>query len=470
MKQSNVCREKGLAVVHREARDTSSALRGGQRKITKLNSLTLRARENPKCRFTSLVHLLTEDFLMECFWELKRGRSPGIDRMTVEEYGANLKENLGNLLRKMKVKQYRPRPVKRAYIPKSDGTRRPLGIPTVEDKIVQMGIKKVLEAIFEADFVDESYGFRPKRSCHDALDAVNEAIMTKPINYIVDMDIKKFFDTVNHKWLMRCLRQRIVDPNFLHLVARFLKAGVMEEGKYIEVDKGTPQGGIVSPVLANIYLHYILDLWFKKVVTKQLKGYAELVRYADDFIVAFQSEREAKMFSGMLRQRLAKVGLRIADDKSRIVEFGRYVWYKSQRQGKRIATFDFLGFTHYCAKSRAGKFKLGRKTAKTKYRQKTKAMNQWLKAVRNAVKLKEWWRMLRPKLVGHYRYYGIGGNSPSIQAFYDETIRLVYKWVNRRSQKQSYNWTQFCRFREYNPLPKPRIYHPYPIIAKRTHY
>ena len=226
--------------------------------------------------------------------------------MMVEEYGANLKENLEGLVRKMKVKQYRPRPVRRAFIPKSDGTRRPLGIPTVEDKIVQMGIKKVLEAIFEADFVDESYGFRPKRSCHDALDAVNEAIMSRPINYIVDIDIKKFFDTVDHKWLMRCLRQRIVDPNFLHLVAGFLKAGVMEEGKYIEVDKGTPQGGVVSPVLANIYLHYILDLWFKEVATKQLKGYAELVRYADDFIVAFQSEREAKMFSGMLRQRLAK--------------------------------------------------------------------------------------------------------------------------------------------------------------------
>jgi group II intron reverse transcriptase/maturase len=253
---------------------------------------------------------------MECFGELKRGRSPGIDRMTVEEYGANLKENLGNLVRKMKIKRYRPRPVKRAYIPKSDGTRRPLGIPTVEDKIVQMGVKKILEAIFEADFVDESYGFLPNRSCHDTLDAVNEAITTKPINYIVDMDIKKFFDTVDHKWLVRCLRQRIVDPSFLRLIARFLKVGVMEEGKYMEVDKGTPQGGIVSPVLANIYLHYALDLWFKKDFTKQLRGYAELVRYADDFIVAFQSEREAKMFSEALRLRLAKFGLKIAEGKS----------------------------------------------------------------------------------------------------------------------------------------------------------
>lgn len=465
MKQSNVCGEKGLAVMRWEARDTSSTLRGGAKMSTKLAFLTLRAKENPKCKFTSLAHLFTEDFLRECFWELKRGRSPGIDGKTVEDYGANLEENLKDLVRKMKAKQYRPKPVKRVYIPKPDGTKRPLGIPAVEDKIVQMGIKKILEAIFEVDFVDISFGFRPNRSCHDALDAVNVAIMSKPVNYIVDMDIKNFFDTIDHKWLMRCLRERIADSSFLRLIGRFLNAGVMEEGKYMEVDEGTPQGGVVSPVLANIYLHYILDLWFEKVVKRQMRGYAQLVRYADDFVACFQDSNEAKRFGEGLRERLGKFGLKITENKSRIIEFGRYVWYKSQREGRRVATFDFLGFTHYCAKSRKGKFKLGRKTAKGKYWQKVKEMNQWLKSVRNATKLQEWWKMLPPKLVGHYRYYGIGGNSPSIQAFYNRTRRLIYKWVNRRSQKRSYNWAQFSRFLEYNPLPKPKIYHPYPVIV-----
>jgi len=340
----------------------------------------------------------------------------------------------------------------------------------VEDKIVQMGIKKILEAIFEVDFVEESFGFRPNRSPHDALDAVNEAVMTKPVNYVADMDIRKFFDTVDHKWLMRCLRQRIADPSFLRLIGRFLKAGVMEEGRYLEVDKGTPQGGVVSPVLANIYLHYILDLWFKRVATKKLKGYVKLVRYCDDFVVLLQSGREAKIFAEWLKQRLGKFGLGIADDKSRIIEFGRYAWCKAQRRGGKLDTFDFLGITHYCAKSRTGGFKLGRKTARTKYWQKVKAMNEWLKGVRDVVRLKEWWKMLGPKLVGHYRYYGIGGNYPSLQAFYSETIKLAFKWINRRSQKHSYNWAQFCRFLEYNPLPRPKIYHPYPVIAKRTHY
>ena len=259
---------------------------------TKLASITQRAKGNPKCKFTSLTHILTEDFLMECYMELKRDKAPGIDGVEVLEYGEKLKENLKDLVGRMKAKRYRVKPVKRAYIPKPDGTKRPLGIPTVEGKIVQRGIKKILEAIYEADFVESSYGFRPKRSCHDAIDAVDVAIMTKPINSIVEVDIRKFFDTVDHKWMMECLKQRIADPNFLRLTGRFLKAGVMEEGKYIEVDKGTPQGGVVSPVLANIYLHYVLDLWFEKVIKKQTRGYTRLIRYADDFVVCYQRERK----------------------------------------------------------------------------------------------------------------------------------------------------------------------------------
>jgi len=458
-KQGNACEGKGLAGMRWDGRDTSSTLRGGQGMSTKLSSLTLRARESPKCKFTSLAHLLTEDFLRECFLELKRGKAPGIDGVTVKQYEAQSEENLEDLVARLKAKRYRPQPVKRVYIPKANGDKRPLGIPAVEDKIVQMGVKKILEAIFEQDFMDVSYGFRPNRSCHVALDVLDKTIMTKPVSFVVDMDIKKFFDTVDHKWLMECLKQRIVDPNLLRLIARFLRSGVMEEGKHLTTERGTPQGGVLSPILANIYLHYILDLWFERKVKKQLKGYAQLIRYADDFIVCFQYGNEAKAFGEELKQRLSKFGLRIAEEKSRIIEFGRYPWQRAQRQGGKIATFDFLGFTHYCDKTRRGKFKLGRKTAKSKFKQGMKAMNQWLKDVRNLVKLPEWWQVLRQKLIGHYRYYGISGNIRGLTKYYNRTLRLVYKWINRRSQKPSYNWAQFHRFLQYNPLPKPRIYH-----------
>jgi RNA-directed DNA polymerase len=427
--------------------------------VTGLESLTLRAREDPKCKFTSLAHLLSEDFLRECFRELKRDKASGIDGVTVQEYEVNLEENLKDLVGRMKAKRYRPQPVRRVYIPKSDGKKRGLGIPAVEDKVVQMGIKKILEAIFEADFMDVSFGFRPNRSCHDALDVLDKAIMIRPINYVVDVDIEKFFDTIDHGWLLRCLRERIIDTSLLRLIVRFLKAGVMEEGKYLEVDKGTPQGGVISPILANIYLHYILDLWFERVVKKQMTGYAQLVRYCDDFIVCFQGGDGAKAFEEMLEERLGKFGLKIAEGKSRVIGFGRYEWEKAGREGGKVATFDFLGFTHYCDKTRRGRFKLGRKTSSQKFRQKMKAVNQWLKRVRSQVALAEWWKVYRLKLLGHYRYYGISGNMPALRKFYRETSALAYKWINRRSQKKSFTYAQYSNFKKYHPLPEPKIYH-----------
>ena len=427
--------------------------------VTKLESLTLRAREDPKCKFTSLAHLLSEEFLKECFWELKRDKASGIDGVTVEEYEVNLEENLKDLVGRLKAKRYRPQPVRRVYILKPDGRKRGLGILTVEDKIVEMGIKKIVEAIFEVDFMDVSFGFRPNRSCHDALDVLDKAIMTRVVNYVVDMDIEKFFDTIDHGWLMRCLRERIIDTSLLRLIVRFLKAGVMEEGKYKEVDRGTSQGGIISPILANIYLHYVLDLWFEKVVKRQLKGYAQLIRYGDDFIVCFQRGDEARAFEEMLRQRLGKFGLKIAEGKSRVIGFGRNEWEKAQRTGMNVATFDFLGFTHHCDKTRRGKFKLGRKTSGKRFRQKAKAMNDWLRRVRNQVTLAEWWKVFRLKLAGHYRYYGISGNMQALREFSREASKLAYKWINRRSQKKSFTYAQYCKFKKYNPLPEPKIYH-----------
>ncbi len=424
-----------------------------------IQNIALKAKENPECKFTSLVHLLTEDFLKECFKELKRNKSPGIDGITVDEYEKRLDENITELVAKLKAKQYRPKPVKRVYIPKPNGDKRPLGIPAIEDKIVQMAIKKILEAIFEQDFITTSYGFRPDRSCHDALRQLDKIIMKYPVNFIVDMDISKFFDTVNHQFLMDFLKQRIIDSSLLQLISRFLKSGIMEDGIYFETDQGTPQGGILSPVLANVYLHYVLDSWFENEVIPQLNGYAQLIRYADDFVVCFEKEQEAKIFGTALKQRMSKFGLKISEEKSKIIEFGRCSCQRAKKFGFKCETFDFLGFTHFCDKTRRSKFKLGRKTSSKKFSQKLKDMNLWLKSIRNFVELKVWWKLFGLKLLGHYQYYGMSGNFRCIRNFYHHTKSLAFKWINRRSQRKSYNWEQFINFIQFNPLPKPKIYH-----------
>lgn len=449
--------------------ETPAIHRDGAWVETKLGLITQRARRDPKCKFTTLAYLLNEGFLRDCFWELKKNKAPGIDGVTVREYEVKLEENLKELVTRLKGKKYRPQPVRRTYIPKDGKGLRPLGIPTVEDKIVQMGIKKILEAIYEQDFMELSYGFRPGRNCHDALDRVDKIIMTKPVNYVVDMDIEKFFDTVDHKWMTECLRERIADPSFLSLIVRFLKAGIMEEGKYQETEEGTPQGGIISPVLANIYLHYILDLWLEKKIKKEFKGYAGLTRYADDFIVCLESEEEAKAFGEKLRERLGKFGLKVSEEKSRVIEFGRKAWQKGKETGIKASTFNFLGFTHYCDKTRKDGFKVGRKTSGKKMKTKLKAMNQWLKSIRNAVELKEWWKTLKQKLTGHYRYYGMSGNMKELRVYYSRTASLAYKWMNRRSQKKSMNMERYRRLiNEWNPLPKPKIYHlTYTLSSKR---
>jgi hypothetical protein len=245
----------------------------------------------------------------------------------------------------------------------------------------------------------------------------------------------------------------------LKLIARFLKAGVMEEGTYMETDQGTPQGGVISPVLANIYLHYVLDLWYEKQVKRETRGYTQMTRYADDFIVCFQNKDEAEAFGDKLKERLAKFGLRISEAKSRTIAYGRKAWQQAKEQGGKPATFDFLGFTHYCATSRNGKFRAGRKTSRKKLTQKLKAMNEWLKEVRNQMPLKAWWQALRQKLTGHYRYYGISGNTYGLLSYYHEIVRLAYKWVNRRSQKKSFDWGRYRRYLQWNPLPEPKIYH-----------
>ena len=426
---------------------------------TKLNLITKHSTEDKSFKFSSLAHLLSEVTLKECFHMLKEDRAPGIDEVTYGEYGKYLNTNIQKLVKRMRAGDYYPQPVRRAYIPKGEGKLRPLGIPALEDKIVQMGIARILNAIFEPNFLDCSYGFRVGRNCHQALKQLDKAVMTKPVNHVVDADIRSFFDNVDHEWLMKMLEEKIIDRNFLRIIKRFLKAGVMEEGKLSPIDEGMPQGGLISPTLSNIYLHYVLDLWVKKAVKRDMSGYIELVRYADDFVILVQYKEEAEKIMGLLEERLNKFGLDLSKEKTRLIEFGRYARTNAERKGKKPETLDFLGFTHFCDRTRKGNFKVGRKTSQKKYNAKLKEMNEWLKAIRNKAEIKEWWKVLEAKLRGHYEYYGISGNYLSLRKYYEQTCKLAYKWINRRSQKKSMNWGQFMEYLKQFPLPKPEIKH-----------
>jgi len=435
---------------------------------TKLNLISEFAKRDEKSRLDNLAYLLSEENLEQCFGMLKKGKAAGIDGMSVEEYGKNLESNLKGLVRRMKAQAYRPQPVRRTYISKSNGKLRPLEIPAVEDKIVQRGIARVLESIYEVDFLDFSYGFRPHRSCHQALKRLDQVIMTQPINHIIDADIKGFFDCVDHEWLMKFLGVRISDPNFLRLIRRFLKNGYMEEGKLHPSDEGTPQGGVVSPILANVYLHYALDLWMEKVVKPSGQGAVEIVRYADDFVICVQYKDEAVKILAALKERLAKFELELAEDKTRLIEFGRFAKQNAEAKDQRAATFNFLGFTHFIDKTRKGGFKLGRTTDRKKLRTKFKEMNEWLKASRNMFAIAEIWKTLRAKLRGHFQYYGVSGNSRAVRRFENQTRRMVLKWLNRRSQKKSFNWVSFIAYLERHPLPTAKIHHDFYTSFART--
>lgn len=425
----------------------------------KLNQIAVRAKQDKRLKFTSLVHLINTENLARCYKELKRNKACGVDQITVESYGENLNEKLEVLVESMKRKQYQPQPVKRVYIPKAGSKeKRGLGIPSTEDKLVQIMLKKILENIYEANFLDSSYGFRPGRNCHQAVNALDKAVMYKPINYIVEVDIKKFYDNIQHKWLMRCLRERITDPNLLWLVKRFLKAGIVEAGNYEATKQGTPQGGIVSPVLANIYLHYVLDLWIEKKFKPRSRGYIQLIRFCDDFVVCCESKVDAEEFLELLKQRLNKFGLEVSENKTRVVKFGKREWQQAIREKRRTESFNFLGFTHYGAKSRRGRLMMGHKTSKLNLARKLKEIKEWLKIVRGSIRLKDWWQVLKAKLIGHYNYFGISGNYWCLKQFYTSVRKLAFKWINRRSQKKSMTWEQFVHYVEVNPLPKPKIH------------
>lgn len=324
---------------------------------------------------------------------------------------------------------------------------------------MQLALKKLVEAIFEPKFLDCMHGFRYGRGCHSALRELNRTILYKKVNYIVDADIKGFFDNVNHIWLMKCIEQHIKDRNVLKLIERFLKAGVIENHKLYDTKDGTPQGSILSPVLANIYMHYVLTLWFEKIIKTRFRGESYIIVYADDFVCCFQYESEAKLFMNtLLPERLGKFNLQLAIDKTRLIEFGRFAGRDSIRKGKkRPNTFDFLGFTHYCSKSINGKFRVKRKTTKKKFNEKVREYKYWIKANRN-MELKELMQKTNEKLIGHYQYFGVTDNSRAIGRYENEVNKLLFKYLNKRSQRKSYTYEEFEQMKKQYPLARPKIY------------
>jgi group II intron reverse transcriptase/maturase len=449
---------KGSAVECRElTSDTPYAERGET--WQKLSLIAGHARREPQFQFTSLAHLLNVEYLRDCYYSLNRNKAVGVDHVSFEEYGQELEANLEQLVDRLKRKKYKPQPARRVYIPKSATEKRPLGIPAIESKIVERGITWILESIYEQDFLDCSYGFRPQRSCHQALKALNDELMFQPVNHIVEADIKGFFDTVPHEQLMEFIQIRINDTSLLNLIRKFLKAGYIDDGVLVKPEAGTPQGSILSPMLANIFLHYVLDMWFEQTVKSQAQGYCALFRYADDFICVLRYAGDAERIERELHTRFNKYGMQLHPTKSRKISFGRFEQENAHKQNRRANTFDFLGFTHYCAKSRVGRFKVGRKTSRKKFAAKCREMNSWLKATRNQVKTKDWWKILVAKLRGHYNYYGVSENYVGIVRFYRVTVKAVRKWMNRRSQKKKMSWSRYYQYLEHYPLPKPFIVH-----------
>ena len=389
-------------------------------------------------KVNSLMQYINEGTLLVQHKIQPSGKAVGIDKVTKEMYQENLYENLKKLIEDMNKFSYRPLPVERKYIPKGEGKFRPLGIPSYEDKIVQGAFREILDIIYEPKFYDFSYGFRKGKDCHQAILQVNHHIMFNKINYVVDADIKGFFDNLSHEWLIKFLENDIADKHFIRYIKRFLIGGVMEDGKKLETDRGTPQGGLISPVLANVYLHYALDNWFDYLKrSNKFKGEAYLVRYADDFVVLFQYENEANKFYNTLKKRLAKFNLELEENKSRIIPFGRYKGTKE--------TFDFLGFTHINGKTRNNKYKLIHHTSKKKLKQKKQNVKAWLKEnMHNSIK--EIVPKLNIKLEGHYRYYGIFDNFKALVSFTKYVVEALYRTLRRRGQRRG--WLTRAKLRE----------------------
>ena len=415
--------------------------------LTKLQDIRKMSEKHE--RLETLINRVNYDSLLSEHIRQNPKKAKGIDGVSKEEYGKNLEENLKNLVSNMKKFSYRPKPVLRTYIPKPNGDLRPLGIPSYEDKLVQGVMGDILTQVYEPRFLECSYGFRPGRGQHQAIKKINDLIMHKRVNYILDCDIKSFFDNVDHSWLVKFLEHDIADKNFIRYIVRIIRSGIVEDGIYRKREKGVAQGELISPVLSNVYLHYVLDLWFEKRIKKELKGEAYLVRFADDFVIMFEHEEEACKVYSKLEERLKAFGLELAKEKSRILPFGR--------NSKSDETFDFLGFNHFNSKTRRGYYSVGHKVAKKKVKMFKARLKEWLKNNRNVLEFVELMNKLNIKLTGTYRYYGINGTIPYLRALHSHALFTTFKWLNRRSQRKSFTLDKFLRVWNVMIRP-PRIY------------
>jgi RNA-directed DNA polymerase len=434
--------------------NTEDALESGdvrtkQQRIAKLAGLM------PEAGFTSLAYYIDLEWMYEAYKRVRKDGAAGVDEVTAEEYEKGLDRNLRSLLERFKSGRYYAPPVKRVYIPKGDGRKRPIGIPALEDKILQRAVVMVLEPLFETDFLEVSYGFRPGRSVHDALEALWKEVMEMGGCWVLEVDIKSYFDTVEHSFLREFVKKRVRDGVILRTIGKWLKAGVMEDGAIHYPSKGTPQGGVISPLLSNIYLHEVLDVWFEQEVRPRLGGKAALIRFADDYVILCTSERDARRIGAVLAKRFGKYGLSIHEEKTRLLNF-----YRPLGGGRKSETFVFLGFTHYWGLSRKGNWVVKRKTAKKKLKAAIRRVYQWCKHHRHDP-VKEQWSALGKKLVGHYQFYGITCNWRSLNSFYVAVKRSWRKWLDRRSRGKDMPWERFLRLLVRYPLPRPRITHRY---------
>ena len=422
--------------------------------LTRVNDAAKRSRQT---RFTALLHHVDVEALERAFRRLRRKAASGVDGMTVEAYEDDLENNLRDLHERVHSGRYRPQPVRRTYIPKADGGRRPLGILALEDKIVQSAVAEVLSAIYEADFLDCSYGFRPGRSAHQALQMVRTAVMVERVNWVFEADIRRYYDSIDHEWLLRMVAHRVADPRVLRLIRQWLRAGILEDGVYADTVEGTPQGAGISPLLSNVFLHYVLDLWVEQWVRRHATGHVRLVRYADDYLLALQKQEDAEAIRVALAERLAKFGLQLHEDKTRLIEFGRFAEENRRRRGEtRPEVFDFLGLTHYCGESREGRFRLCQKTQRKRMIRKLKELRLEMRR-RMHQRVRDQHQWLSSVLNGHYAYYGIPGNSACIDHFHLEVTK-EWRWVlRRRGQKRKLSWERFNALREVFPLPPARI-------------
>jgi RNA-directed DNA polymerase len=431
--------------------------------LSALERVRQAAKQDRKQRFTALLHHVYDPTRLRTAYDaLKRNAAPGVDGETWRHYGERLEENLQDLAGRLKRGAYRAHPVRRAYIPKADGRQRPLGVPALEDKIVQRAVVEVLTAIYEPEFLGFSYGFRPRRGPHDALDALSVGLMTKKVNWVLDADIRGFFDTLDHGWLVRFVEHRIADRRIVRLIQKWLNAGVLEEGQRIQSEVGTVQGGSISPLLANLYLHYVFDLWVQRWRQRQARGTVIVVRFADDFVLGFEHRAEAERFLAELRERFARFGLALHPEKSRLIEFGRHATERRRARGLgQPDTFNFLGFTHCCAKTRRGGFTVLRQTMRQRWQAKLQAVKLELQR-RMHLSIPEVGAYLRAVVRGHVNYFGVPMNTPAITSFH-RAIGRLWRWVlQRRSQTARVPWQRMERLiRRW--LPPARVCHPYPL-------